>query len=262
MTINWPMNCWNLQGISAITDMTPARNHIEISGIQVEIVRKDIKNLHVGVYPPNGRVRAAVPLRIDDEAVRLAIISRLGWIRRQQAQFTQQQRQTQREMISGESHYLWGKRYLLDVIERQGRHEIVKKNNNKLTLYVKPGTALKNRKMVLNEWYRDQIKQLVPALLEKWQLVIGEHVADWGVKKMKTKWGGCNIEQRRIWLNLELAKKPPQCLEYILVHEMAHLIERHHNDRFRELMDGFMPTWRLYRDELNKSPLAHEDWSY
>ncbi|MDX1524472.1 MAG: SprT family zinc-dependent metalloprotease [Anaerolineae bacterium] len=238
-------------------------NHaITVNNIEVQVVRKDINNLHLAVYPPDGRVRVAVPLHITDDNVRLAVISKLGWIKKQQAAFRDQPRQSPREMVSGESHYFFGRRYRLEVIERFGRHEVVIKNNTKLILYVKPNTTTANRELVLNEWYRAELKKRIPALIPKWESVIGEQVVGWSVKKMKTKWGSCNITQRRIWLNLELAKKPPECLEYILVHEMVHLLERHHNDNFRTYMDKFLPSWRLHRDVLNSAPLAHEDWSY
>jgi predicted metal-dependent hydrolase len=165
-------------------------------------------------------------------------------------------------MVTGESHYLWGHRYRLEVIERHGKHDITIKNNQKLLLTVSPDTTRTNRELVLNEYYRTALKQRIPGLIAKWEPIIGREVAEWGIKKMKTKWGSCTISQRRIWLNLELAKKPPECLEYILVHEMVHLLERHHNDNFRAHMDTFMPQWHFHRDVLNSSPLAHEDWRY
>ena len=235
---------------------------ITVNDIQVQIVRKDIKNLHLGVYPPNGRVRAAVPLHVTDENVRLAVINKLGWIKKQQAHFRAQPRQSQREMVTGESHYVWGKRYLLDVIERTGKHEIAIKSNKRLTLFVSPNTTRTNRELVLNEWYRATLKERIPDLIAKWEPIVGVQVGEWGVRKMKTMWGSCMVGNGRIWLNLELAKKPPECLEYILVHEMVHLLERHHNGQFRTYMDKFMPHWRWHRDVLNSAPLAHEDWEY
>ncbi|MBE0576856.1 MAG: M48 family metallopeptidase [Desulfuromonadales bacterium] len=241
--------------------MTIKRHYIEVSGISVEIVRKEIKNLHLGVYPPEGRVRVAVPLKIDDEAVRLAVISKLGWIKRKQKEFAEQPRQSQREMVSGESHYYLGQRYRLNVIEHSGAN-LVRLNRKTIDLYVRHGADQKRREAVLGQWYRQQIKNLIPELLTKWEPVVGVHADEWGVKKMKTRWGTCNIGAKRIWLNLELAKKPIQCLEYILVHELVHLLERRHNDRFRDLMDKFMPQWRLQRDVLNKAPLGHEEWGY
>lgn len=240
----------------------PITGTLTVSGIQVQVVRKAIKNVHLAVYPPNGRVRIAVPLHITDDNIRLAVISKLSWIKKQQAAFRAQERQSQREMVSGESHYVWGRRYLLDVVERNGRHEVIIQTNKRLALFVTPGTSRDNRELALNEWYRAEIKNRVPTLLEKWEPVIGVRVAEWGVKRMKTKWGSCNIAERRIWLNLELAKKPAECLEFILVHEMVHLLERHHNDTFRAYMDRFMPHWFFHQGVLNQAPLAHEDWKY
>ncbi|MFO7538850.1 MAG: SprT family zinc-dependent metalloprotease [Chloroflexota bacterium] len=244
------------------TKTPPATPPQTIAGIEVQVVRKDIKNVHLAVYPPNGRVRVAVPLHLNDDNVRLAVIGKLAWIKKQQAAFQAQPRQSQREMVTGESHYVWGRRYLLDIVERSGRHEVRIKNNRRLSLFVNPGTTRANRELALNEWYRAQLKQCLPDLLAKWEPIIGEQVAGWGVKKMKTKWGSCNIEARRLWLNLELAKKPPECLEFIVVHEMVHFLERPHNDTFRVYMDRFLPQWPLYRDMLNTAPLAHEDWTY
>lgn len=237
-------------------------HRIKISGIIVDVVRKAIKNLHLGVYPPHGRVRVAAPLAVSNDAVKLAVISRLGWIKRQQAKFEAQPRQSRREMVNGESHYFLGQRYRLNVIEHNGAAKVVLRNKAIINLYVRPGSDDELRKKVLQRWYREQLKALVPSLLEKWQQTLGVQVAHWGVKKMKTKWGGCNVEARRIWLNLELAKKPVQCLEYIIVHELVHLLERHHNGRFTAYMDKFMPQWCLWRDTLNKSPLGDETWKY
>ena len=235
---------------------------ISVSGINVEVVRKDIKNLHVGVYPPEGRVRVAAPLLLDDDAVRLAVISKLSWIRRQKAHFQEQPRQSKREYVPRESHYFFGRRYLLSIKEQSGPAHVEIRRSNRLDLFVPFGADAAQRELILLAWYRKELKARIPDLIVKWQAVIGVQVADWGVKRMKTNWGSCNIEARRIWLNLELAKKPVQCLEYIMVHEMVHLLERHHNGRFTELMDAFMPLWRLHRDELNHFPLGHEKWSY
>ncbi len=231
-------------------------------GIPVEVVRKNIKNLHLAVYPPDGRVRVAAPHRLDDEAVRLAVISRLSWIRRQQSGFHQQVRQSEREMVTGESHYVWGRRYRLNVVEHDGPLTVSIRNNQTLEMRARATVSRDKREAALQRWYRRALKERLPSLIMKWEAVIGVEVADWGIKRMKTRWGTCNISARRVWLNLELAKKPPPCSEYILVHEMVHLLERHHNERFRELMDKAMPQWRLHRKELNRTPLAHEDWCY
>ncbi len=242
--------------------MNTKRQHLEISGIPVEIVRKSIKHLHLGVYPPSGRVRVAAPLRLDDEAIRLAVVSRLGWIRRQQAIFAEQPRQSQREMVTGESHYFQGRRYRLAVVEHDGPSAVRLRNSSTLELRIRPGADRRSRETVLNRWYRQWLREQIPALLAKWERKVGVSVAECGIKRMKTRWGTCNPDARRIWLNLELAKKNPQCLEYILVHEMVHLLERKHNHTFRELMDRIMPQWPAYRAEINRAPLAHEQWLY
>lgn len=242
--------------------MSIKMHQIVVNDLVVDVFRKKIKNLHVAVYPPNGRVRVAAPLHIDDEAVRLAVISRLAWIKRQQAKFAGQERQSAREYVSGESHYFQGNRYLLDVIYQDAPPKVILHSNTRLELYVRPGSSTSQRERVLLNWYRQQLKEQIPALVSKWEAIIGVEVAEWRIRQMKTKWGTCNIEQRRIWLNLELAKKSPRCLEYIIVHELVHLLERHHNDNFIALMDQFMPHWRLLRAELNRAPLAHVQWEY
>ena len=238
------------------------RSHIEIRGITVEVIRKDIKNLHIGVYPPNGRVRVAAPLAFDDTTVRMAVVSRLGWIQRQQAVFERQDRQSQREFVTGESHYFAGRRYRLDVVERNTPPKVWIPNNTKIALNVRPGSDRDTREAVMQRWYRQHLRSQLPSLLEKWEAKLGVSVNEVRIKKMKTLWGSCNVEAKRIWLNLELAKKPNSCLVYILVHEMVHLLERTHNDQFYALMDKFLPQWRIYRDELNRAPLAHENWRY
>ncbi len=233
-----------------------------IRGIPVEVVHKTIKNLHIGVYPPSGRVRVAAPQHLDDEAVRLAVVSRLGWIRRKQTEFEQQERQSQRELVTGESHYFKGRRYRLKVLEYDGRPAIHLLNNTTMELRTRPGDDRDTRETVLYQWYRCQLRNQLPALLAKWERKAGVTVEDLRIRKMKTRWGTCNIEAKRIWLNLELVKKPASCLEYIMVHEMVHLRERAHNERFRALMDQLLPQWRLHRDVLNQAPLAHEAWRY
>jgi hypothetical protein len=237
-------------------------HQILVRGLKVDVVRKDIKNLHLGVYPPEGRVRVAAPLRVNDEAIRLAVISKLPWIKRQQNRFLSQERQSEREYVYRENHYFFGQRYLLNVIEHVGQSRVEIQNKTRIDLYVPPGSDPLKREQVLLAWYRRELKALIPSLIKKWEETTGVTVEDWGVKKMKTKWGSCNINERRIWLNLELAKKPVECLEYVVVHEMVHLLERNHTDRFKQTMDQFMPQWRQNRDILNQSPLSHEAWTY
>lgn len=237
-------------------------HQIIVSDIMVDVVRKDIKNLHLAVYPPHGRVRVAVPLYVEDDAVRLAVIAKLPWIKRQQKQFNAQDRQTERQYISGESHYFEGQRYQLNVEYRDETPSVKIRNKKILQLVVRPGSDVEQRRNVMTSWYRQQLKKQSAPLIDKWQSIIGVQVDDWRIKQMKTKWGSCNIEARRIWINLELAKKPIQCLEYIIVHELVHLRERHHNDQFKAYMDQYLPNWRVLRDELNREPLAYETWDY
>ncbi len=239
--------------------MTTDRNFIQVLDIQVELVRKAIKNLHLGVYPPNGHVRIAVPNHIKDEYVRLAVISRLAWIRRHQKQILEQNRESKRQMVGGESHYYRGRRYLLEVVEGQKRVRI---KSRKLELQVPGNSDRDSREKLVYEWYRKRMKALIPELIVKWEKIIGVKVQRWQIRKMRSLWGSCNPATGSITLNLELIKKTPECLEYILVHEMVHLLERHHNDRFRQLMTKFMPKWQLHRKTLNSFSLAHESWKY
>ncbi|AKH63410.1 MULTISPECIES: M48 family metallopeptidase [Photorhabdus] len=235
---------------------------MQIGPFNLQLNRKAIKNLHISVLPPDGRVRVSAPEHMTETAIRMAVISRIPWIKKQQRHFLNQPRQSEREMVSGESHYLWGRRYRLSVQERIGRHEINMAGNNKMLMYVNPGTTLEKKTLVLSEFYRQEIKIRIEKLLTQWVSRVGVPLPNWGVKKMKTKWGTCNTETKRIWLNLELAKKPPECLEYILVHELVHLLERHHNDHFRAHMNRLIPNWREHRDLLNNMPLAFDSWEY
>ena len=186
----------------------------------------------------------------------------MSWIKRQQKKFIEQERQSEREYLTRESHYFQGRRYLLNIIEAERSPKVTLRSKRFIDMSIKPGSLKEIKEKVLREWYREQLKKQIPPLLDKWQNKIGVEVSDWGVKQMKTKWGSCNIEAKRIWLNLELAKNPKQCLEYIIVHELMHLIEKHHNEHFKSLMDKHMPQWRSHKVELNRLPVAHADWSY
>jgi predicted metal-dependent hydrolase len=240
--------------------MSTAKACLTIAGIDVDIVYKDIKNLHIGVYPPMGRVRVAAPERLDDDQVRLAVVQRLPWIKRHREQLQAAQRQSMREMVTGESHFVWGSRYRLKVIERHGRAHI-ELDGERLLLYVPEGTDVGRRRALLDRWYRAQLRLAIPAVLEKWQPKLGVRVPKWNIRRMKTKWGSCNRETGHIWFNVELAKKHPDSLEYLAVHEMTHLLERGHGDRFAKLMDKHMPDWKARRDRLNQAPLGHEQWA-
>jgi predicted metal-dependent hydrolase len=232
-----------------------------VSSLRVSVVRKPIKNLHLGVYPPDGRIRVAAPLAVSDSAVRVAVIARLPWIKRQQAAFEHQVRESAREMVSGESHYYRGRRYRLMVLESKGSPRVEIRGPKILALYVQPGWTAEDRARLLQRWYRERLRELLPPILEKWQAKLGIELRSWSIKRMKTKWGSCNSAARRIWVNLELVKKPPACLEYVVVHELVHLLARKHDERFLALMDRHLPSWRQYRAELNAAPLAKESWS-
>src|SRR5680860_685628 len=240
--------------------MSTANAYMRVADIGVDVIFKDIKNLHIGVYPPLGRVRVAAPERLTEEAIRLAIVQRLPWIRKQRDRLQNAERQSAREMVSGETHYVWGSRLRLEIVERPGCAK-VEISGSKLRFYVPSDTGTKRRRRVLDAWYRKQLKASIPDLVRKWEPMISNKVNGWTVRRMKTKWGSCNPKTGRISLNLELAKKHPGCLEYIVVHEMTHLRERTHGDRLTELLDDYLPNWRALRDELNDAPLAEEVWS-
>lgn len=235
---------------------------ITINKVNIEVVRKDIKNIHLAVYPPTGRVRIAVPLKVNDNAIRLFALSKLGWIKRHQRNFEGQERISPREYKQRESHYFQGRRYLLNIIEKGAPSKVVLRTKTYIDLFVRPDTPAEKRHKIMTEWYRTELKKQIPAIIEKWEKILKVKVKGWQVKQMKTKWGSCNIEQKRIWINLELAKKPERCLEYIIVHEMLHLCERYHNDRYLHYMDIYLPNWRQLKTELNKLPVSHADWRY
>lgn len=234
---------------------------IELGDIKVDVVFKDIKNVHLSVYPPNGRVRIAAPTRMSPDTIRAFAISRLGWIRQQQEKILSQERETPREYLNRESHYLWGKRYLMDVVLENSRSDVELKPA-KMILRVRPGTDETRKQDLVEEWYRTQLRQAVAPLLLKWEPLIGVKVERLFVQRMKTKWGSCSPKSGNIRLNTDLAKKPPECLEYILVHEMVHLLEPTHNARFVSLMNSFVPKWQFYREALNRLPVRHEHWDY
>ena len=247
--------------MSSNNKMNTKTAHLQLGDITIEVVQKNIKNLHLSVYPPNGRVHISAPTRLDLDTIRVYAISKLNWIKKQQAKFKNQARETPREFLNRESHYFKGKRYLLKLIEHNAPPK-VRLQHSTLELYLRPDSSKAKAKSVLDEWYRAQLKSIVPPLIAKWEKKMQVQVNEFGIKRMKTRWGTCNPQAKRVWLNLELAKKPIDCLEYVLVHEMVHLFERHHNDRFVALMDKFLPLWPHYKDELNRLPVGHVEWDY
>ena len=236
-------------------------DRIELGGLSVEVVRKRIKNIHLSVYPPNGRVRISAPNWVGLDSIRLFAVSKLGWIRKQQQKLKEQERETPREYLDRESHQVWGRRVLLQ-IEHDRSGPPVELSPGKLVLRVRPDATRERKRAVLDEWYREQVKAAAPELIAKWVRSLEVSVAGFFVQKMKTLWGSCNARRHTIRLNAELAKKPPECLEYIVVHELVHLLERSHGPRFVALMDQHLPKWRYFKAELNRLPIRHEDWMY
>ena len=233
---------------------------MKICNLEVQTVKKEIKNIHLGVYPPQGRIRVAAPSKTDDETIRLFVISKIPWIRKQCSKFNKQQRQTKREYVVGESHYFLGNRYRLNVIHTDGNPKVEIKRKTHIDMHIKPKTNVEKREEMLNNFYRSELKKQLPALVDKWQKITGVKVNEVNIKKMKTKWGTSNPEDKRIWLNLELAKNNLRCTEYVLAHELTHLIEKNHTEKFHKLMESFLPQWKQYKNELNNSVLGYFKW--
>lgn len=231
---------------------------VVVGGIDIQVIKKNIKNMHLSVLPPNGIVRVSVPLSIDDDAIRLFIITKIGWIKKQKERFENQARQSERKFIDGESVYVWGNRYRL-IIKHGSKKNHVDIKGDRLYLYVREKSTMEQREVALNKWYRELLKKEIPKFVEIWQKKIGIEVDSWRIKNMKTRWGTCNILDKRIWINLQLAKKPLSCLEYVVLHEMTHLLEESHNEVFVAYMDKFMPEWRMRKSVLNEYILDYMD---
>ena len=234
---------------------------LQLGDIAVDIVFKDIKNLHLSVYPPTGRVRVSAPLRTNIDTIRAFLISKLGWIRQNQCKLELQERETPREYLDRESHYLWGKRMLLEIIPTEVK-PYIKINHNKICIGVIPAYSYNDISDLIDELYRRELKNLAYVLSKKWQTILGIEIKNIFIQRMKTKWGSCNPKKGNIRLNLDLAKKPDVCVEYIFLHEAVHFLEPTHGARFVALMDKYMSNWRLIRQQLNDEPLSHTDWKY
>lgn len=230
---------------------------IELGDITIDVIQKDIKNVHLSVNPPNGDVRISAPLMMSPEALRVFAITKLSWIKSERKKFMEQERESEREFLDRESHYVWGKRYLLEIVEVDEAPSVELKHS-RLVLKVRPGTEKSKMKSILDEWYRGLIKATVPEFIEKYSPRLKVSVDRLFVQEMKTQWGGSNPSRNNIRLNTDLARKSPEYLEYVVLHEMAHLLEPSHNARFYAIMDLNMPNWRQYRDELNRLPLRAE----
>ena len=236
-------------------------SQIQLGDIAVDVILKDIKNVHLSVHPPTGRVTISAPARMSLDTIRVFAISKLGWIRQQQRKLQEQERETPREYLDRESHYVWGKRYLLKIVEAE-QPPSVSLSHSRMVLQVRPGTSPSKRQEILEDWYRELVKQAAPPLIAKWELLLGVSSSRLFVQRMKTKWGSCSPGARNIRLNTDLAKKPRECLEYLVVHELIHLLEPTHNARFVTLMNQFMPKWPCCRQTLNRLPVRHESWAY
>jgi predicted metal-dependent hydrolase len=233
---------------------------LQVSNLMINTIKKDIKNIHLGVYPPNGNVRVSAPLETPDDVIRLFVMSKMHWIKTQQIKFLEQERQPLREYVTGESHYFFGIRYRLNIVYTDMQPKLEIRNKSYLDLYVRSSTTISQREEIFEKFYRSEVKKLVPSVLERWQRKLGIQAKGVSIKKMKTKWGTCNSNDKRIWLNLELAKKPLHCIEYVFVHELIHLIEKSHSKRFIQLLETALPHWRRTREELNSFALGYFTW--
>ena len=230
---------------------------IEIAGLTVEVVRKRIANLHVGVYPPDGRVRVAAPIALSNDAVRMAVLTRFPWIKNQQLSFLSQERESERAYVSGETHYVFGCPYRLIVVETPGnRHHFELTADKRIKMIVPRGSTDLQRERWMLDRYRKILKEKAQPRVQKWAADLHLPMPRCGIKRMKTKWGSCNPDKGLIWLNLDLAKKPITCLEYVILHEMAHFVSPKHDDAFVAVLDRFMPRWRQVRSDLNALPLS------
>lgn len=234
---------------------------IKFGDIIADVTLKNIKNVHLSVNPPSGTVRISAPSHMNLDTIRVFALSKIGWIRKQQKKMCDQKREMPREYLDRESHYLWGKRYLLKIIEKNEK-PCVELKYSTMMLQVRPGANEAKKRAVIDEWYRQLLKKEILPLIEKWEKKLDVTLGKLIVRRMKTKWGSCTPKSRTLRINLDLAKKPPECMEYIVVHELVHLLEPSHNAKFIALMDQFLPKWRFYRDELNRLPVSHEDWKY
>lgn len=236
-------------------------SYLQLGSIQVLVVRKPIKNLHLSILPPAGRVRVTSPQKMKDDAIRTLLASRLPWIKKQRSKFIAQERQTKRNYVSGESHYFLGKRYRLELLHKPEAPSVILKGKTKIILQVRPKSSITKRQEVMTKWYREQLRTVIEDLIVKWQKKIGVKTSGWGIKQMKTRWGTCNHKTARVLMNLELAKKPIVCIEYVLVHELLHILEKKHDERFVKLMTKHLPKWRSTKEELNRFILSYDEWS-
>ena len=232
--------------------------NLSVGELDISVEKKQIKNMYIRVLPPDGKVKVTAPMSATEDAIRMFVISRIAWVKKQRQRFAEQPRQTERKYVTGESYYSWGKRYRLDVVYNNVRNDIAM-SDQKIVLQVRKDSTPQQRANVMDRWYRENLKQAIPAVFEKCEKTVGVKAKEWKIKNMRTKWGTCNAKEKRVWLNLQLAKKTPECLEYVIIHELVHLLEKNHNDVFKEYMDKFYPNWRTVKAKLNDQMLDYMD---
>ncbi len=240
--------------------MSTNRSLLQVGGIEAVVLYKPVKNLHLNVLPPVGKVRVTAPKNMNDDAIRTFLATRIAWIKKMQAKFKGQERQTPREYVSGETHYFFGRKYRLEVVEEDKKPLVLIKGKNKIVLTVRPQAIVIKRKEIMQEWYRQKLREYLGKVVPLWESKIGVKVNQWGIKRMKTRWGTCNHKKKNIWINLELIKKPESCIQYVVLHELLHLIEEKHSEKFTALLDKNMPKWRSEKEELNRMALSYEKW--
>lgn len=240
--------------------MSTNQSLLQVGGIEAAVLYKPVKNLHLNVLPPAGKVRVTAPQNMNEDAIRTFLATRILWIKKMQAKFKGQERQTPREYVSGETYYFFGKKYKLEVLEKDINPSVEIKGKKKILLTIRPKTNVSKREEIMQNWYRNELRKFLEKAIDKWEKKIGVKADSWGIRRMKTRWGTCNHKKRNIWLNLELAKKPESCIEYVILHEVLHLIEEKHSEKFIALLNKYMPKWKSEKEELNRLILSHEEW--
>ncbi len=240
--------------------MSTNQSLIKVGGIEAVVLYKPVKNLHLNVLPPAGKVRVTAPQNMNDDAIRIFLATRISWIKKMQANFKGQERQTPREYVGGETHYIFGNKYKLEIVEIEGTPSVSIKGKSKILLSIRPKTDILKREQIMQDWYRIELREVLNKSVAKWESKIGVKVNDWGIRRMKTRWGTCNHKQKTIWFNLELSKKPLSCTEYVIVHELLHLIEEKHSEKFVKLLAQYLPKWKSEKEELNSAILSYEEW--
>jgi len=241
--------------------MSTNQGLLQVGGIEAVVLYKPVKNLHLNVLPPVGKVRVTAPQNMNDDAIRTFLATRISWIKKMQAKFKGQERQTPREYVSGETYYYFGKKFKLEVCEIEARPNVEIKGKTKIFLNIRPKTSVLKREEIIQNWYRDELRKFLGVAIDKWEKKIGIKTDSWGIRRMKTRWGTCNHKKKNIWLNLELVKKPESCIEYVVLHELLHFIEEKHSDKFTGLLNKYMPKWKSEKEELNRLILSHEEWN-